>query len=161
MQSTPRSNVRFFLVIIPILLLAGSCRKSKLDVIPEVLVDFYLDLNDPSFFDLNAVGNNIVVNSSTNNLGIYAAGFDGNGIIVYRAQLDEFIALDRTCPYDYALDGTSVAVDIGSGELFARCPACESEYALPSFGTPSSGPSKYPLKVYRTTFDGRFVHVFN
>jgi nitrite reductase/ring-hydroxylating ferredoxin subunit len=153
------SKLRIFLLICILSLFHISCNKEENDVIPDVLVDFYIDLNDPEFFSLNAIGNYVLVNSSTNNLGYKASGYDNNGIIIYRAQDDEFIALDRTCPHDYVLDGTSVAVDVDG--IYAECPLCNSTYALPSYGTPTSGPSKYPLKMYRTSLNGQFVHVTN
>jgi len=154
-----RSKLRIFLLICIFSLFHFSCNKDENDVIPDVLVDFYIDLNDPEFFDLNAIGNHVLVNSSTNNLGYKASGYDNNGIIVYRAQVDEFIALDRTCPHNYVLDGTSIAVNVDG--IYAECPLCNSTYALPSYGTPASGPSRYPLKMYRTSFTGQFVHVTN
>jgi len=153
------SNLKFFLLSMVLLFILGSCNKEKLDVIPDVVVDFYIDLNDPVFFDLNAIGNHVLVDKTTNNLGYVAAGFDDNGIIVYRSQLDEFLAYDRTCPYDYAIKGLSIAVDVDG--IYAECPECGSLFALPSFGSPSSGPSNYPLKVYKTSFSGQFVHVYN
>lgn len=155
------SKLRFFLILIILVILIDSCKKSELDVIPSVLVDFTLDLNDPEFLSLAAITNYVLVDATTNNNGIYSAGYDGNGIIVYRAGLDEFFAFDRTCPHDYALNGTSVAVDTVTNENFVICPICDSKYILPSFGSPSEGPSKYPLKIYRTSFDGRFVRVYN
>lgn len=158
-MSGPESKLSIFLLICIVSLSLSSCNKQKNDVIPDVTVDFYIDLNDPEFFDLNAIGNHILVNYNTNNLGYKASGYDNNGIIVYRSQTDEFIALDRTCPHDYKLDGTSIAVNVDG--IYAECPLCISTYALPSFGTPTSGPSKYPLKMYRTSFNGQFVHVTN
>ncbi|HCC71111.1 MAG TPA: hypothetical protein DEQ09_08185 [Bacteroidales bacterium] len=158
-MSALASKLRIFSLICIFSLFHNSCNKENNDVIPDVLVDFYIDLNDPEFFELNAIGNHVLINSSTNNMGIKAAGYDDNGIIVYRSQVDEFIALDRTCPYDYVLDGSSIAVNVDG--IYAECPVCNSTYALPSFGTPISGPSKYPLKMYRTSFTGRFVHVTN
>lgn len=153
------SKLRIFLLICIFFLFHIACHNEENDVIPDVLVDFYIDLNDPEFFNLNAIGNFILVNSSTNNLGYRASGYDNNGIIVYRAQVDEFIALDRTCPHDYSLDGTSIAVTVDG--IYAECPVCASQYALPSYGTPTSGPSRYPLKMYKTSFNGQFVHVTN
>lgn len=155
------SKITIFLVFVLLLPLNESCTKTKQEVIPYVLVDFTIFLNDPYFLNLNAVGNHVLVDATTNNLGIYAAGYDGNGIIIYRAQPDEFFAFDRTCPHDFALNGSSVAVEIGDGEIFASCPVCGSKYALPSFGTPSEGPSKYPLKVYRTSTNGEYIRVYN
>ncbi len=154
-----RSKLRIFLLICIFFILPYSCKKNNNDVIPDVFVDFYIDLSDPEFFNLNAIGNFVYVNSSTNNLGYKASGYDNNGIIIYRAQEEEFIALDRTCPHDYVLNGASVAVEADG--IYAECPVCESSFALPAYGTPSSGPSKYPLKMYRTGFTGQFVHVTN
>ncbi len=139
-----------------------SCKKPQYDVIPYVYVNFTLNLMDPEFQPLLAPGNYILVDASTNRLGYTAAGYDGNGIIVYRASMDEFFAYDRTCPHDYALDNSSIAVDTISSYIYVKCPECESEYALPNFGSPTKdGPSKYPLKNYRTNFDGQYVHVYN
>ncbi len=153
------SNLKIFFIISLLLFGNISCNKEENDVIPNVIVDFYIDLNDPVFFDLNAIGNHVLVNASTNNMGIYAAGYDNNGIIIYRAQADEFLAYDRTCPHDYAINNQSIAVNIDG--IYAECPVCKTLFALPSFGTPTSGPSKYPLKVYRTSFNGQFIHVYN
>lgn len=141
--------------------LIASCKKSELDVIPNVLVDFTIDINDPEFISLNAITNYVLVDQYTNNFGYRAAGYDGNGIIVYRSGLDEFLAYDRTCPHDYSLSRTSIAVDTVKFENYVICPECNSRYVLPSFGAPSEGPSKYPLKIYKTSFDGRFVRVYN
>ena len=155
------SKLRFFLVLVLLASLIDSCKKSELDVIPDVYTDFYINLTDPQFFSLNAITNYILVDEFTNNFGSRAAGFDRNGIIVYRAGLDEFFAFDRTCPHDYALDRTSVAVDTVTNEYYVICPTCDSKYVLPSFGSPSEGPSKYPLKIYNTSFNGTTVRVYN
>lgn len=156
------SKLSIFLVLIFLLGISYSCKKPRGDVIPYVYVNFTLDLLDPEFLPLAAPANYVLVDANTNLIGIYGAGYDGNGIIVYRASMDEFYAFDRTCPHDYAISNTSIAVDTIYGEFYVKCPLCESEYVLPSFGNPTKdGPSKYPLKNYRTTFDGRFVHVYN
>jgi hypothetical protein len=154
-----QSKIGIFLILIVFALISSSCKKNKNDVIPDVYVDFYIDLNDPEFFDLNAIGNADTVSSATNNWGIYSAGYDNNGIIVYRATLDEFYAYDRTCPYDYEVNKKSFKVKIDG--IFAVCPECATKYALPSFGTPYSGVGRYPLKNYKTYFNGQIVHVWN
>jgi nitrite reductase/ring-hydroxylating ferredoxin subunit len=153
------SNLRIFSIAFLFLLTLKGCERDKNDVIPDVYVDFYLDLTDPEFFPLTAVGNFVIVTSATNNIGADAAGFSGNGIIVYRSMIDEFNAYDRTCPHDYATNGTSIRVNADG--IYAVCPDCGTNYALPSFGTPTSGPGRYPLKNYRTSFDGRFIRVWN
>ena len=149
----------FIFSLLTAALFAVSCHK-KNDIIPDVAVDFYIDINDPRFVNLNAIGGSIVVSSLTNN-DRYASGFAGSGIIVARG-VDEFFAYDRTCPHDYMVDGSVVRVEIDqSGFAKAVCPTCKSQFELISFGTPVSGPAQYPLKYYRAMFDGRFVHVWN
>jgi len=155
----PKPNILFsFLILISALIFSG-CSNDKNDVIPDVYVDFFINLSDPLFFDLNAVGSIAYVSYQTNNLGSVAAGYDNNGIIIYRATLDQFYAYDRTCPHDFVSEGVSVKVN-GDGN-FAICPRCGTSYALPASGTPYSGVGKYPLKNYRTSFNGSVVHVWN
>lgn len=139
---------------------ASSCRK-KNDVIPDVTVDFYLDISDPRFVELNAIGGSVTVNSSTNN-DRYAAGYAGSGIIITNMNGTEFLAYDRTCPHDYVLDGSVVRINIDqTGFATVVCPECKTVYNLLRFGDVDSGPGQYPLKNYRTSFDGRFIRVWN
>jgi nitrite reductase/ring-hydroxylating ferredoxin subunit len=151
------SKLRFLLITIAFTFILSSCSKSKNDVIPDTYVNFTLDLNDPEFVSLNAIGSD-TVDARTNNWGSGAAGFAGNGIIIYRGA-DDFYAFDRTCPHDYAVNGLSVKVNIDF--TLAICPKCGTTYALAAFGTPASGVGRYPLKNYRTSFDGRYVRVWN
>lgn len=153
------SKIRFFLIALALTVMLSSCNK-KNDVIPDVTVDFTLDLNDPEFVNLNALGGSVTVNPGTNNWP-YSAGFNGNGIIIY-CGVNEFLAYDRTCPHDYSVNGLSVKVNIDpSNSLNANCPKCLTIYSLAANGTPAGGPGRYPLKNYRTSFDGRHVRVWN
>jgi hypothetical protein len=153
------SKIRFFFISMVFLFIPSSCEKNKNDVIPDVYVDFTMDISyDILFKDLLSSGSSVIVNYSTNNWGRYSAGYDSSGIIVYRS-IDDFYAYDRTCPYDYAVNGKSVKVNVDF--VYAICPVCSTYYALPNFGTPTSGPGKYPLKNYKTSFDGRWVRVWN
>lgn len=158
---TSVSKIRLFLFTIVLAIIFTSCNK-KNDVIPDVYVDFTLNLNDPQFVNLNAMGGSVTVSSSTNNWGIGAQGFDSNGIIIH-AGAEEFFAYDRTCPHDYSVNGLSVKVNIDvSNSLLALCPKCGTTYALSAGGTPlSSGVGRYPLKNYRTSFNGTSVRVWN
>jgi nitrite reductase/ring-hydroxylating ferredoxin subunit len=154
------SKIRFFLITVAIGVILSSCNK-KNDVIPDTYVNFTLDLNDPEFVNLTAMGGSVTVDSHTNNWGSGAAGFNGNGIIIYSG-IDEFYAYDRTCPHDYSVNGLSIRVNIDSNSsLYAICPKCGTTYALSAGGTPSSGIGRYPLKNYRTRFEGRYVTVWN
>lgn len=153
-------KITFFSALIVFTLAISGCKNQNNDVIPDVYVNFQIDLlYDNEFSDLNAIGNHVIVTSATNNWGSRAAGFDNNGIIVYRSLMDEFNAYDRTCPHDYALNNTSVKVNVDF--TVAICPRCSTKYSLSAFGTTISGPGKYPLKNYSTSFDGRFITVWN
>jgi nitrite reductase/ring-hydroxylating ferredoxin subunit len=157
---TSFSKIRFFLIATALAFALSSCNK-KNDVIPDVTVDFTLRINDPQFTDLNAFGGIALVNASTNNIGRYAAGYDGNGIIIF-AGVDEFLAYDRSCPHDYAVNGLSVKVNIDpQNSLSAICPKCSTYYSLSTGGNPSKGIGRYPLKNYKTSFDGTYIRVWN
>ncbi|MBA4322587.1 MAG: hypothetical protein C0408_07190 [Odoribacter sp.] len=155
-----KSKIIFFLIGSLIAFSLSSCKKSKFDVIPDVYVNFDIDLiNDIEFRDLAVIGNHVIVTRLTNNWGDRAAGYDNNGIIVYQSFTDEFNAYDRTCPHDYAVNGLSVKINVDF--TIAICPKCSTNYALSAFGTPISGPGRYPLKNYKTSFTGQYVLVRN
>lgn len=147
----------FFLFAVVLTISMSSCSKAKNDVIPDVYVNFTLDINDPEFVNLAAIGSD-TVDAQTNNWGSGAAGFNGNGIIIYNGG-DAFYAYDRTCPHDYEVNGLSVRVKIDF--TIATCPECGTIYSLSASGTPVSGAGQYPLKNYRTSFDGRYLRVWN
>jgi nitrite reductase/ring-hydroxylating ferredoxin subunit len=154
------SKIVIFLITITLGIVLVSCNK-KNDVIPDVTVYFELNLNDAQFTVLNSFGGVALINANTNNFGIWAGGYDGNGIIVF-AGVGEFYAYDRTCPHDYAVNGLSVKVNIDpSNSLIAICPKCSTNYALSAGGTPSEGVGRYPLKNYRASLVGFFLIVQN
>ncbi|MCX6334050.1 MAG: hypothetical protein NT092_07060 [Bacteroidia bacterium] len=157
---TTGSKIRYFFFLLVFVSLPISCEKNKNDVIPDTYVSFTMDISgDILFSDLTAIGNAVIVTSKTNNWGSYSAGYDYNGIIVYRATLDQFYAYDRTCPHDYAVNNKSIKVNVDF--IQAVCPSCSTYYSLPAGGVPISGPGRYPLKNYRTIFDGRYLTVEN
>jgi nitrite reductase/ring-hydroxylating ferredoxin subunit len=154
-----KAKIVIFLITVLMAVLLTSCKKSKNDVIPDVYVDFYIDLNDIIFRDLDAIGNHVIVTSQTNLWGPKSAGYNDNGIIVYRSDLENFNAYDRTCPHDFAVNELSIKVNVDF--TIAICPRCGTNYALSAGGMPMSGPGRYPLKNYKTSFDGQSVHVWH
>jgi nitrite reductase/ring-hydroxylating ferredoxin subunit len=151
-------KIVFFLFPVVLLTPMISCTKAKNDVIPDVYVNFTLDIFDPEFVNLTSIGSD-TVDARTNNWGSGAAGFDGNGIIIYNGG-EAFYAYDRTCPHDYEVNGLSVKVNIDFITI-AVCPKCGTTYSLSASGTPASGVGRYPLKNYMTSFDGRYLRVWN
>lgn len=153
------SKLKFSSLLIFCALFTCSCGKNNTDVIPDVYTDFTIDLLDPEFAGLSVIGIADTVDATTNNWGYRSAGFDGNGIFIYSGP-GEFYAFDRTCPYDYASSGLSVRLRLDVS--VAVCPECNTRYALSTYGAPISGPGKYQLKNYRTSYDGqRFIRVWN
>ena len=149
----------FFIVFFSTVLLI-SCSKANNDVIPYAPVDFTIDLLDPEFVNLSVIGISDTIDASTNNWGHWSAGYDGNGIIIYSGP-DAYYAYDRTCPHDFEVNGLSISVMINQSAV-AVCPQCGTQYALSVYGTPISGPGKYPLKNYKTSFDGeRYIRVWD
>ena len=136
-------KVRIFFYRRLLIILFNSCNKDDNDVIPDVFVDFTIDLLDPEFVNLSVIGNSDTIDASTNNWGYKSAGYDGNGIIIYSGP-DEFYAYDRTCPYDYAVNSKSVKVKVDFA--VADCPDCRTKYSLSAYGTPLSGPGKVSIE---------------
>lgn len=153
------SKIIIFLLAAILVIEVSSCNKGNDNVIPDVYVDFTLDLQEPEFANLMVTGNCDTIDASTRNWGERAAGFDGNGIIIYTGP-DQFFAYDRTCPYDYVVNNMSVGVRVDF--TIAKCPVCGTTYSLAAFGIPASGPGKYSLKSYNTSLEeDRYLRVWN
>jgi len=155
---TKYSKLRIFLLILVVSFLIEACNKDEKNIIPDTPTDFYLDLDNPMFIDLNAIGNSVIVTSSYQ--GNASAGYNNHGIIVYRASQTEFYAFDRTCTFEEQLN-EAVDLDIPT-DLTAKCPNCGSVYVLPGFAYPDKdGPAVYPLKQYFTEYFNNSVWVHN
>ena len=80
------------------------------------------------------------------------------GLIVYRMTEDEFMAYERTCPYDP--DKASARVEVESSGIIAVDSTCGSRFVLTD-GSPIKGPSGLPLQQYQTSFDGNQLRIYN
>lgn len=131
------------------IILMPSCDKNKdYDEIPFAFVNFRINPNSSFYWRLN----------STNGWEKVTADDPSRGIIIYRLSENEFMAYERTCPYDPFEPEARI-----NGEDFAitvACPTCASEYILLD-GTPFKGPARRPLKQYNTSYNGNSLHVFN
>jgi len=129
-----RYKLSFIILILPFFY--PAC-KSDVEQIPGVNVNIALDLNDPSFFDLNSSGNGVEITGGV------------SGIIIFRKSIDEFRAYDRACPNNplhekvHISDRTSIASDS----------VCGSEFSLLFDGEVLSGPAPYGLKEYYVTYN--------
>lgn len=118
------------------------------DEIPYAVVNFTINPNTTLYWEINTPGGWVYL----------TANKPSRGVLVYRLTMDEFMAYERTCPYDPFDPEARIEVDHSS--LIAVCPSCETRYILLD-GTPFDGPGKRPLKRYRTSYDGNFLRVFN
>ena len=95
-------------LLLPVLLLS-ACRKEQPGGVPLTTVDFQINVNNPAYVDLSAPGG-----------WLYLTG-GSLGIIVYRKSMEEFVAMDRHCPYQPA-ELCKVFVD--ESEVIARDTTC-------------------------------------
>jgi len=135
------------LLIVLITLPSGGCfKEQEHDSIPNVAVDIYIDVNSTLYIQLNTVGG-----------WLYLTG-GYKGILVYRLSDYEFVAYDRTCPYDPYEDASRLEMDVGN--LIIQDTLCKSKFIVID-GTVFEGPATLPLKSYKTDFDGNILHIYN
>ena len=119
-----------------------GCTDDVDQVVPYVKVQINVDLYLPEFSSLNYSGNAIISPD---------AGYNGNGVIIFRLG-DDFYAFDATCPQHIE---TKTAITLQNGNSGsdgqATCPYCKVTYSLYSYGTASKG---YPLKQYSVSRTG-------
>ncbi len=125
------------IIILFILLFAGSCKDETPYTIPYVSVRFSVYPNSLDYLGVSRYK--------------YFTRVGYRGIVVYRPGIDEFMAFDRACTYDSQNLKAIVTVD-GSG-VVATCPICGSQYLLTD-GYPFKGPAKNHLLQYQTVWDG-------
>lgn len=120
-----------------------SCVKDSVHPVPTVPVDFLISVDSPQFVELNSVHG--------------WASFSGgvSGIIIFRRSIDEFAAFDQACPHHpFDRCGRITRVD----SPIASCGCCNSNFLLFD-GSVISGPSRFPLKQYRTSFQHPWLRV--
>lgn len=134
-----------FILLFPILLL--SCNKEIVNPVPDVTVNFQINLDMPDANNLNFPLNSIIVPNY---------GYQLHGVIIYNSGVDGYYAFDATCPND--LD-QAVAIDPNNPQQVV-CPKCKRVYSLMGYGYPTSG-GGYSLKKYTVTASGRLLFVYN
>lgn len=140
-------NSFFLFCIISINLLLTSCEEKEPYPIPNVPVNILLNLDLPSYQNLNAPGGWVYVNGGS------------RGLIVYR-NFDEFVALDRHSTYNS--DNNCAIASVDSINYFVLNDSCsDSQYSILD-GTVVTGPAKWGLKRYNTSWDQAYtVQIYN
>jgi hypothetical protein len=144
-----QNRILSFLLITSIIVMIGACNKkddpnNPNGYIPNVPVNFYINPNTIDYIPAGSWRN-------YDNEG-------HRGVIIYRIDQFNFMAYERTCPYDPDKPCAQVEVDPSSFTLIDSC--CMSRYNIID-GMPVSGPSSIPLKQYFTEFDGNLLHIYN
>lgn len=135
-----------------------SCRDDKNDYIPYVPVNLILDLQT----DLSYLGVSESATIIRNEYGFGVLHFAspkypqitlgqevyGNGLILYRKDLNEYVVYDITCTFKASTDYCALEMD--DTWLVPKCPCCQSEFNLLLDASPISGPAALPLKQYTT-----------
>lgn len=143
----PRERSLLFAILL--LTALFSCKKTTEEQQPEipfVMVNFVIMPNSTQYIELNQPGGVVTV----------TGGY--RGIIIYRKTENEFMAYERACAYDPTAD--SARVQIESSGITCVCPKCKSKYILLD-GSPFEGVSRWPLKQYRTNYDGTYLYITN
>ena len=139
----------FFLLLILISVFSTCKKDSSQSDVPNVQVDFYIYLSEPSNINLNSL-----------NMGVYFAQ-GVKGIVVSKTGPETFVALERNCTYQPSSSSAVVSIDT-SGTSFLKDASCGSRFYL-SDGSVDHGPATVPLKQYHTFYNASnsTVHVYN
>ncbi len=132
-----------FILLISVLALSlGSCKKStdNNQNIPNVPVNFTIQLSLPAYTNLNSPGGSVEI-----------PGVGYKGIVVYRMSIDNFVAFDMACSYDPLVSEAICHID-SSGIIMVDS-HCGSKFGLTSGGSVVKGPATGPLKPYNVTAD--------
>ncbi|HSV88471.1 MAG TPA: hypothetical protein VLH61_07495 [Bacteroidales bacterium] len=133
------------LIVFVVFFLIPSCGKEVQHPVPHVQVNIQINVESPQFIELNPVHGWVSL----------TGGFAG--IIIFRWSIDEFRAFDRACPHHpFDQCGRITSVD----PPLATCQCCQSTFVLLD-GSVFSGPSRFPLKQYRTSFQHPWLVVTN
>jgi hypothetical protein len=124
-----------------------GCSTEQQQIVPYVIVQIDINLDWPQFNALNSVNNAIIYPS---------AGYNRNGVIVYRNSIDEFTAYDATCTQHIETKTAVVLNNNGSGGQ-ATCPQCKMVYYLSGYGS-SKG---FPLQRYNVTKSNNYLFIYN
>ncbi len=136
----------FVIIIIAVLLPLQGCDKEGKERVPNVYVNFTIDITSGQYIELEMIGGWVYV----------TGGY--RGIILYRNSIEEIVALDRTSTYKPESLGTQVVVE--PNNPIAADTVNGMRYLLMD-GSVISGPVSTPLKRYRTSFNGFLLSVYN
>ena len=131
-------------IILLIVLLHLGCENEVYDF-PQVDVNLNLYINNPEFFNIEAPGGWIYLNGGV------------AGILLYRKNLDEFIAYDRANTYNPVVD-CGITADLDN--IILEDPCSDSQFLITD-GSVIQGPASQALKRYNTNLYGNNLSIYN
>jgi hypothetical protein len=153
---------RLGLIFFSMVLLVASCKKdsnnssaSKYNPVPLVTVNIPIDLNLPQYQKLNYMGGYVYIDN---------AGY--KGIVVVHDYNDQFVAMDRACPFHPTASCAKLVADnsglnfiCGTQTTNGFLACCDSKYDLDGFKI--SGSTQYNMKRYTLSKDGTSIYISN
>jgi hypothetical protein len=128
--------------------LVSGCNKNKIHPVPNIPFDITIDINLPSYNALIGVGSYAYLNGGS------------RGIIVYRRNIDEFVAFDRHSPVD--ADGSCPEPLYPDPDNFLMLiDSCGPAKFSLFDGSPVEG-SEFGLRQYQTIYNGtNLLRIYN
>lgn len=132
-----------------IFLLAGvSCRKNRVHPVPSIAFEIQVDMNLPTYQELNNVGGWAYVNG-----GI-------KGIVIYRQSVEVFVAWERMSPEDPEMTCESGLVTDSTNFLQLNDPCSNAVFSMYD-GSPIAN-SNWGLRKYQAEWSGsNLLRVYN
>lgn len=130
-------------------LLALSCKNKTSDtdsVIPNVPVNFLVNLDDNRYFNLKNDGGFVNI-----------SGIGVKGIILYRINATNYTAFERASPVNPY--GACNIITMDPSRIFLEDTCANAKFDLQ--GNSSDGVSAYPLKKYFTELNNSKLQIFN
>ena len=121
-----------------------GCEKSP-NNFPQVSVNLNLSINLPEFFNLNNPGGWMYINGGV------------GGILLYRQNLEQFIAYDRASPFN---PNEKCQTEVTNDNITISDP-CSKSLFLITDGSVIQGPATQGLMRYNTHYDGQNLIIFN
>lgn len=134
-------NVFFLLVFIAVI----SCGKDRTGI-PDVPVNFFIRLDNPTMQPLNTPGGSVIID-----------GHGVAGLIIHRSAFTGYVAFDRCSTVN---PEKKCAVAISSNNPFTATDPCSKAVFLLEDGSPNP-PAELPLKRYSVSISNNTIYVSN
>jgi hypothetical protein len=142
--------IKFHAVLALIFFSIVSCEKETKSAndnpVPSVPVNISIYPNDPSYFNVQAIGGWMYIPG-----GI-------NGIVLYRKSQEEFMAIERTS--SYLPDNPKAAVLVQKDNFTLRDTISGSEWRMLDVIVMKT-PAQWPLRLYGTSYNGNTLVIRN